>query len=122
MRRILVVEDEEVLREMYEQILSNQPYLIDVADNGEAALHLCQKHVYDLILLDIMMPVMDGVAFMKEFEPVAPSKTRIIIMTNLSSGYEIEAASDLGAHRTEIKANLSGKELVAVVRYELEAF
>src|SRR6478609_5147911 len=97
MRSILVVEDEPLLRDTYKLILSTQPYTIDVAENGKIALEKCEHTEYDLILLDLMMPVMGGLQFMEKFMPTAPSKTRIIIMSNLSSGPELDAAMQLGA-------------------------
>lgn len=121
MRKILVVEDEEILREMYEVILSTQPYLVDVAENGQVALDKCRENIYDLVLLDLMMPIMDGVGFLKNFSALDSVKTKIIILSNLSSGKELEAAMALGAHRNALKADMSPKQVVALIRYELEA-
>lgn len=121
MRKILVVEDEPVLREMYEVILSTQPYLVDLAEHGQVALHKCRENTYDLILLDLMMPVVDGVGFLKSFLPQNPGGTKVIVLSNLSSGKELETAMALGAHRNALKADMSPKELIALIRYELEA-
>lgn len=121
MRKILVVEDEDILREMYELTLSAQPYVVELAENGQVALEKCQTITFDLILLDLMMPVLDGVGFLRQFLPVAPPDTRIIVMSNLSSGNEFDTAVGLGVHRTALKASISPRELVAMVRYELEA-
>ncbi len=118
MRKILIVEDEDILRESYEIILSTQPYVIHVAANGKEALALCEEHVYDLILLDLMMPVVNGVEFLQQF-PVKTSPTKIIIMSNLSSGEELTAALKLGAHKNIIKADLSPRQLLTTVRYEV---
>jgi DNA-binding response OmpR family regulator len=88
MRKILVVEDEPLLRETYEMILSTQPYLVETAENGKVALEKCKSEEYDLILLDLMMPIIDGVEFMEHFMPQASPRTRVIVMSNLSSGDE----------------------------------
>ena len=121
MRRILVVEDEDLLREMYELVLSAQAFIIDTAENGQVALDLVRKNTYDLILLDLMMPVLDGVGFLRQFQEIAPPPTRIIVLSNISHGRQLDAAMLLGAHRKELKANVSPKQLVALVRRELEA-
>jgi len=121
MRKILVVEDEPLLRETYQLILSTQPFNVDVAEHGQAALQMCAENDYDLILLDLMMPVMDGVQFMEQFMPHAPAKTRVIILSNLSSGPELDAAMRLGAVQSALKASLSPKDLISLVRYDLEA-
>ena len=121
MRKILVVEDEPLLRETYEMILATQPYIIDTAENGRVALQKCGSNEYDLILLDLMMPILDGVGFMEEFMSAAPDRTRVVIMSNLSSGKELDAAMSLGAERNVLKAALSPQDLLSLVRYDLEA-
>ncbi|MDN5275558.1 MAG: DNA-binding response regulator VicR [Candidatus Saccharibacteria bacterium] len=121
MRKILVVEDEEILRESYELLLATQPYDVHTAEHGAIALERCQQTQYDLILLDLMMPVLDGVGFLKAFMPLAPEHTRVILMTNLSSGLELEEALKLGAERSVLKASMAPRELLSLVRYELEA-
>jgi two-component system response regulator ResD len=118
MRKILIVEDEDVLRESYEMIISTEPYYIDVAKNGQEALDKCEKTEYDLILLDLMMPVLDGVGFLKKFKN---SKSKVIILSNLSSGDDLEQALRLGAQTNIVKASLSPRELLSTVRYEITA-
>ena len=56
MRKILIVEDEEVLRESYRIILSTEPYQVSVAGDGNQALKLCRQTTFDLILLDLRCP------------------------------------------------------------------
>jgi DNA-binding response OmpR family regulator len=121
MRKILIVEDEEILRESYRLILSTEPYTIRVASDGKEALRLCEDERYDLILLDLMMPGMDGNTFLREYARVADMLPKIVILSNLSSGEELEKALDLGAHKNVIKSDLSPRQLVSLVRYELQA-
>ena len=121
MRKILVVEDEPTLRDAYEMILSTEPYIINVAENGEEALQLCKSTDYDLILLDIMMPKVDGVMFLQRFPQLKRPQPKIIIMSNLSAGEEVAQALELGAVKNILKANLSPKQLLSLVRYELQA-
>lgn len=121
MRKILLVEDEDVLRDTFQLIMASQPYLTATAENGQAALNLCKKTEYDLILLDLMMPVLDGVGFLRAFMPGKPAKTKVIILSNLSGGQELHDAVSLGAERTVVKSSLSPKEMLALIRYELEA-
>lgn len=121
MRKILIVEDEDILRETYELILSTQPYIVDVAENGKVALEKCSSTTYDLILLDIMMPVMNGVEFLKNFIPNANRRTRVIMLSNLSSGEELDTTMRLGISRSALKSDLSPRQLLSMVRYEIEA-
>lgn len=123
MRRILIVEDEQLLRESYRIILSTEPYDVDVASNGQEALEKCRQNKYDLILLDLMMPIMDGPAFLEKYtaEAQVMQLSNVIILSNLSSGDELNRALELGARRNILKASLSPKQLIATVRYEVEA-
>ena len=61
--RILVVEDDELLRETLSEVLSDEGHDVRAAANGADALHQLDRHQPDLIVLDLMMPVMDGFAF-----------------------------------------------------------
>jgi two-component system response regulator CpxR len=120
-RRILLVEDEEVLRESYEMILSIEPYDLDVAVNGEEALKKCRQNTYDLILLDLMMPIVDGPTFLERYNEEFGPPNKVIILSNLSSSQELSRAMELGAQRSILKATLSPKQLIATVRYEVGA-
>ena len=121
MRKILLVEDEPILRETYQIILSTQPYRCDVADNGKVALEKCETQDYDLILLDLMMPTMNGVEFLENFKKLEEMKTKIIILSNLSSGKELERTRELGVMRSLLKSDQSPSQLIATIRYELDA-
>lgn len=119
MRKILVVEDEPELRDTYELILSTEPYDVNVASNGKQALELCKDKSYQLILLDLMMPIMDGVQFLENFKVEEHPHTKIIIISNLSMGEMLNKALELGAQRSVVKADLTPKELLSLVRYEV---
>lgn len=121
MRKILLVEDEPLLRETYLMILSTQPYVCDAAENGKIALEKCKSNDYDLILLDIMMPEMDGIAFLENIENNNQLKSKIIVMSNLSSGKEIDRIRELGVQKNILKSNISPKQLISTIRYHFEA-
>lgn len=122
MRKILLVEDDNVLRDVYTTILSTEPYDLHVVTNGQEALEKCTGTPFDLILLDLMMPVLDGVGFLEKFSVSDMfDKTKIILLSNLSSGKELHKALSYGINKSVLKANISPKQLLATVRYELEA-
>lgn len=121
MRKILIVEDESTLRDSYELILSTEPYEIRAATNGAEALRLCKETAFDLILLDLMMPIMNGIEFLKQYLKDADKIPKIVVLSNLSSGEELNAALKLGAHKNFVKSNLSPRQLVSMVRYELQS-
>lgn len=121
MRKVLLVEDEPTLRDVYGLILSTQAYDFDIASNGLEALKKCKQKEYDLILLDLMMPVLDGVGFLEQFSENGQPPSKVIVLSNLSSGHELTEALRLGAYKSILKADLSPKQLLATVRYELES-
>lgn len=121
MRSILIVEDEEIIRDTYKIILSSEPYDIDTARNGEDALDIVREKEFDLILLDIMMPRMDGIEFLEKCKEQGISLKAVIVLSNLSSGDQLEEAMSLGVRRTAVKAELSPKQLISLVKYELHA-
>ena len=121
MYKILLVEDEKILRDAYTIILNTHAsYHLDIAVNGEEALKLCKKAKYDLILLDLMMPILDGAGFMEKagLTKKAP-ETRVVIMSNLSSGEGLEKVLRLGAHRHAVKSDLAPSDVMAIIEEEL---
>lgn len=123
MSLVLIVEDEKVLRDAYAILLGSQNNLeVHVAGNGREALGLLQKNSYDLILLDLMMPVLDGIGFLKEAMLTETSpNTRVVVLSNLSGGQEVKEAMKLGAHRSAVKSDLGPVDVMAIVDQELDA-
>jgi CheY-like chemotaxis protein len=117
---VLVVEDEKVLKEAYELVLSKEGYAVDGALNGVEALALTKKTDYNLILLDLRMPKMDGVEFLKKFNPAKDhAKTKIVIFSNYDDQEEVAEAIKHGATRYILKAWSSPSELIKIVRETL---
>lgn len=120
MAKILLVEDEAIIRDAFEIILSSSGHDLDVAINGAEALELWNKSRYDLLLLDLMMPVLDGLGFLREAQiKESAAGARVVVLSNLSSGEATVEALQLGAHRHEVKANLAPSELLKLVEQEL---
>lgn len=121
MPKILLVEDEIIISEPFGMVLRLQKYDVDIASNGLEALEFCAKNTYDLILLDIMMPLCNGVEFLKQanLKKTAPN-TKIIMMTNLSSGKEIDDALKLGAKKSLLKASVTPQKLIDLVKDALK--
>lgn len=114
--KILIVEDEQSLNEAYQMVLESEGYDIHAAYDGEQALKITEELEPDLILLDLRMPKVGGIEFLKRYE--ASSKhpdVKIIIFSNLDTQKEIEEAYKLGAQKYILKAWASPKELVRMV-------
>lgn len=121
MQRILLVEDEKILRDAYAIMLDAQEgFTLEVASNGEEALKLCRTNKYDLILLDLMMPVLDGAGFLEKANLGKKSPhTRVVIMSNLSSGEGLDRVLKLGAHRHAVKSDLAPSDVITIIDEEL---
>ena len=120
MAKILIVEDEKLLNEAYELVLKKEGYDVKAAFNGAEALDIFEKHKPDLILLDLRMPKMDGVEFLKQLESKGKHPDlNVIVFSNYDEQKEIDEAFKHGATRYILKAWSSPKELVKVVHETL---
>ncbi len=118
---ILVVEDEVSLNEAYEMILTQAGYVVHTAFNGKEALEKSEKQEPDLILLDLRMPQMDGVAFLREYNlKENHPKVKVIVFSNYDMQKEIDEAYQYGAHRYILKTWASPKELLQIVETTLK--
>lgn len=112
--RILLVEDDENLAQMLEQALVEQHYLVDLAIDGQAGWELAEAFEYDLILLDVMLPKLDGISFCQQLR-VQGDRTPILLLTAQDHHTNKVAGLDAGADDYIIKPfNL--QELLARIR------
>ncbi len=87
--KILVVEDDDDIRDSLKELLEEEGYRVDTAANGEQALHRLGGEAPQLILLDLMMPVMDGWEFQKQLREI-PSFSRVPIIVISASKFSRE--------------------------------
>ena len=121
--KILVVEDDLFLRELYSDILKAEGYTVDAAIDGEEGFEKIKQGGYDLVLLDIIMPKIDGLEIMKRIKinpPVSPNKS-VVFLTNLDKDEEIKMALSLG-NGYLIKSQITPGTLVEEVKAYLEKF
>lgn len=116
MATILIVEDERNLNEAYQMILRHQGHTVHAAYDGTEALEITKTMEPDLILLDLRMPKMGGVEFLKQYDLRDDHpKVKVVIFSNLDTQKEIDEAYTLGAHKYMLKAWASPKELTQLV-------
>jgi len=115
MAKVLVIEDNKTLNQAYKLILQREGHDVRVAFNGQEGLELVKLETPSLILLDMLMPVMNGVAFLEEFKPHDHPETTVIILSNLNEDAEVQHALKLGAKKYILKASTSPQELIAHV-------
>ena len=112
-KKILVVEDEEILLGLLKKRLSQEGYDVSIAINGIQGLELARKNKPDLILLDIIMPKMGGFEFMEETAKDKELKDiPIIIISNSGQPVEIDRAQRLGAKDWLVKTEFDLQEVL----------
>lgn len=111
-KKILIIEDEEFLSEMYKMKFMQEGYRVFVADNGLEGIELAKKEKPDLILLDLVLPNMDGYKVLKELKGKEETKNiKIYILSNLGQNGEINKGFTGGADGYLVKANLTPSQL-----------
>ncbi len=118
-KRVLVVEDEKYLRELYVEILQEEGYDVHQAADGEEGYTAMQGGGYDLVLLDIMLPKMDGLKILEKLKnetpPKMPNRT-IVILSNLGQDSIIAEGVALGAGGYMIKSDYTPDQILAEVK------
>jgi len=98
MKKILIVEDEDIIIELLEKKLIQEGYDISIAHNGEEGLKMVKEIKPDIVLLDIVMPKKSGYEVMEEMSKDPElNKIPIIIISNSGQPVELDKAKELGA-------------------------
>lgn len=122
MARILVVEDDQDLNNAYCIILRHEGHEVVEAFDGKEALKKLEDFEPDLILLDLLMPVMGGLEFMQKWQSKSKGRdVKVLIFTNMENSPEVAEAYKLGANRCIIKSWTAPHNLARVVSDTLEA-
>ena len=121
-RRILVAEDDRFLRKAAEMALKRQGYTVLTAADGEEALRAARSVLPDLILLDLIMPKLNGFDVLQALKKeAATAKIPVIVLSNLGQDRDVQQAMDAGATAYFIKTDLSLQALVQRVEETLTA-
>ncbi|MBA2279284.1 response regulator [Candidatus Saccharibacteria bacterium] len=114
--KILVVEDEKVLNSAYKTILEKTGHEVSVAFDGNEALEILPQFQPDIILLDLKMPNLDGIGFMRVYKQLDLKKrSKIILFSNFDLQKEIDEAFKLGVDKYVLKAWASPKDLIKII-------
>ncbi len=115
-KKIMLVEDDIFIRDIYETKLRQEHFEVLMLDNGRDALDKIEEFLPDIILLDIVMPHMDGMDFLREFFKDEKRKDiPIIILSNLSDKERVTKALSMGAKDFLIKSHFTPSEVVGKV-------
>ena len=113
---ILIVEDDVDLNGAYEMILTSSGYSVSTAFNSAEALDVIKREgEFDIIFLDLRMPVLEGFEFLIHSDAPSHDDTTIIVFSNYDAKKEVDEAYELGADRYVLKARAAPKELIKIV-------
>lgn len=122
-KRILLVEDDKLVRELYEEVLRDAGFGVESAVDGEEGLAKIRQGGWDLILLDMMLPKIDGLGVLRDLknDPPKIKSGPIILVTNLDHDPVIKLAVDLGVFESIIKSDITPGDLVNKVKKILQS-
>lgn len=119
-KKILIVEDEFALRDTLKEVLLHEGFSVSAATDGEEGLALALREHPDLILLDIILPRMDGITMLKKLREDAWGKgVKVILLTNVDTTKEVAAAIEQGAYEYLVKSDWKIEDVVAMIKKEL---
>jgi len=111
-KKILIVEDERPLAHALELKFGNEGYEVTIATDGQEGLEMANNNKFHVILLDLIMPHIDGFTFMEKLQ----NKSPIIILSNLGQDEDRERAKKLGAVEYFVKSNTPITEIIQKVK------
>ncbi len=117
-QRILIVEDDQLLRDLYVELLGDEGFVVETATDGETGLQKMLSGGYDLVLLDIMLPKKDGLQILEEVKRRGTSNPNgpIVLLTNLGQDEVIKHGLSAGASGYLIKSALTPDQVLHEVR------
>lgn len=120
MSKILIIEDDPLIIKMYSEKLSRDGFEVETALDGQQGYEKLKSFKPDLVLLDIMMPKVNGVELIAEMKKdLNFEKTPIIVLSNLTEGPEIEKAKKMGISEYLIKSDLDPEDVSNSVKKHL---
>lgn len=116
-KKIMIVEDDSFVMDIYQTKLSQEGYEVLPAENGAEAIKKLEKEIPDLVLLDIIMPYVDGLQVLRKIK--ADEKLKdipVILLTNLSQKENINEGLGLGADDYLIKSHFTPSEVLEKIK------
>lgn len=117
-QKILIIEDDEVLRNLYVDLLTTEGFIVDEAVDGDEGWKKISQGGYDLIILDIVLPRKDGMEILRELRKKPPQKSNgpIVILTNLGQESIVKEGFTLGAAGYIIKSAFNPDQVLTEIR------
>ena len=123
MARILIVEDDPLMSRMYQKIFTFERFEVSLAYNGEEGFEKAVKEKPTLMLLDVMMPKMNGIQLLEKLKIDPTTKTiPVVMLTNLAGQQDAERALAKGAVKYIVKSEYEPKQIVNMVKEILAGY
>ena len=120
-KKILIVEDEAPLRNAVSDILAFEGFQVFQAKNGQEGLDISLQEHPDLILLDLMMPVMDGLTMLEKLrqDPEYGKNASVILLTNINDPEKVAQATEAGSYDFLVKSDWNIEDVVRKIKGRL---
>lgn len=121
-KQVLIIEDDQFLREFYEELLVSEGMVVETAPDGDEASVKIHEGGYDLILLDIVLPKKDGLTILREMKVAPPVKANgpIVVLTNIGQDAIIKNCFEAGAAGYMIKSALNPDQVLQEIHNYLQ--
>lgn len=121
MVKIAIIEDDSAISQMYRIKFESEDFEVETAENGKLGLELAEKMKPDIILLDLMMPEMNGDEMLKLLRKTDWGKgIKVIILTNMGETEAPDTIKDLGVSAFIVKANMTPRQVAELVKEQLK--
>jgi two-component system sensor histidine kinase/response regulator len=122
MSKVAIIEDDQAISQMYRIKFEAEGFEVETAENGKLGLELAEKMRPDIILLDLMMPEMNGDEMLQKLRATNWGKhIKVIILTNVGEQEAPEALDKLDVRRFIVKAEMTPRQVAEMVKQELAA-
>jgi DNA-binding response OmpR family regulator len=121
-KKICIIEDEKNIAEMYRVLFENEGYNVRCAYDGEEGLKLVEEFKPDLLLLDLMLPKVDGFEVLKTLQcRKITDRLMVCVLSNLDQRHDMERVYELGAKNYFVKSHITPRKLLDRL-YRITAF
>lgn len=118
-KRVLLIEDFPVIQNLYGDALNNAGFAVDIAADGKTALDKVGQYQYDVVLVDLLLPNVNGIQFLEQFTN-RPPQTSVFILSDFTDPKSVEQAKKLGIKGYMIKAETTPSQLIEKLKLTTE--
>lgn len=122
MTKVAIIEDDLAIAQMYRIKFEAEGYEVEVAENGKIGFELCEHMKPDIVLLDLMMPEMNGDEMLKKLRATTWGKDmKVVILTNMGEQEAPQGLRELGVKAFIVKADMTPRQVAELVKKQLDS-